>query len=715
LRQHLTIASLIAVTSLAAAASAQEGDARPRVRVAWSDQVPVVDGLLDDAVWREAALVDHFVQVTPEEGAAPSERTELRIVTDGNVLYMAVRCYDHEVSELIANRMMRDNRLFYQDSVSFIFDTFRDGRNGYYFEINARGSRRDVLVEGNAFEGSWDAVWEARSRIDAEGWTTEIAIPFQSLSFDPESDSWGFNFSRSIRGPEEEVRWADPVAHRYIADLGQAGVLEGLRGIHQGLGLEIVPTFAVRRVDDREEDRHYTRLEPSGDLFYKILPSLTATITVNTDFGETEVDAREINLTRFALFYPEKRDFFLQDALIFDFAHLEGNGEPFFSRRIGLTPDGEPFPLVAGAKITGRITDRYKLGVLNVQADSYDDVSQQNLTVARGAVNLSEASTLGAMVTHGNPEGGPDNTLAGVDFLYKRSDFLGDLSIGGGAWVQKSFTEGVHGQDVAYGGNIEYPNDTVNWAFNFMQLGKNFAPAMGFVNRPDIREYGGHWRYRIRRTGLLRTFDSQIGGTLVTDTDDVLDSIELRVSPMRVATYRQDILEPIYRHYYERLDEPFEIHPGVTIPPGKYHYDEGGIRIESGRSRDLRVRLLVGGGSFYDGWRFTLIPLVTWRPSQHWLFEASYQYNDIALGAGSFHTHLARLQVSIQFTADISWTTLAQWDNQSNDLGINSRLRWIIEDGRELFLVFNQDLDTEDGVRVLRTEPILKLFWSFRF
>ena len=224
-----------------------------------------------------------------------------------------------------------------------------------------------------------------------------------------------------------------------------------------------------------------------------------------------------------------------------------------------------------------------------------------------------------------------------------------------------------------------------------------------------------HWRYRIRRTGLLRTFDSQIGGTLVTDTDDVLDSIELRVSPMRVATYRQDILEPIYRHYYERLDEPFEIHPGVTIPAGKYHYDEAGIRLESGRSRDLRVRVLVGGGSFYDGWRFTLIRLLTWRPSQHWLFEASYQYNDIALGAGSFHTHLARLQVSIQFTADISWTTLAQWDNQSNDLGINSRLRWIIEDGRELFLVFNQDLDTEDGVRVLRTEPILKLFWSFRF
>jgi hypothetical protein len=488
-----------------------------------------------------------------------------------------------------------------------------------------------------------------------------------------------------------------------------------MSGIRQGLGLEIIPTFAVRRVDDREEDRHYTRLEPSGDLFYKILPSLTAAITVNTDFGETEVDAREINLTRFALFYPEKRDFFLQDALIFDFANLTGNGEPFFSRRIGLTPDGASFPLVAGAKITGRITDRYKMGLLNVQADSYDAVAQQNLTVARGAVNLSGQSTLGVLVTHGNPAGGPNNTLAGMDFVYKSSDFLDGLSLVGSAWLQKSFTEGLHGQDIAYGGTIEYPNDTVNWSFNFMELGENFNPALGFVNRPDIREYGGHWRYRTRRSGLLRTIDSQVGGTLVTDTENVLQTIEVRLSPLRLASYRQDVFEPIYRHYYERLDEPFEIHPGVTLPVGKYHFDEAGLRLETGRSRDFRFRVLVGGGRFYNGWRATVIPLVTWRPSHHWLFEASYQYNDIALKEGDFHTHLARLQVNLQFTPNLSWVTLAQWDNQSNDLGINSRLRWIIEDGREIFLVFNQDLDTEDGVRVARTEPVLKIFWSTRF
>lgn len=247
--------------------------------------------------------------------------------------------------------------------------------------------------------------------------------------------------------------------------------------------------------------------------------------------------------------------------------------------------------------------DGYKIGLLNVQADNHDDVSEQNLTVARGAVNLSAESTLGAMVTHGSPEGGPRNTLAGIDFVYANSNFRNGLSLKGSAWFQKSFTQDDHGADNAYGGSFAYPNDKVNWSLDFMELGKDFNPALGFVNRQNIRQYGGHWRYRVRRSGRIRTLDNKIGGTLITDTDDVMQSMKVDVSPLRLASPRRDTIEPLYSHLFERLDEPFEIHPGTTIPVGSYHFDQVSLGVDVGRSREWRIRILLDGGSFYTGWR----------------------------------------------------------------------------------------------------------------
>ncbi|MCH2169490.1 carbohydrate binding family 9 domain-containing protein [Myxococcota bacterium] len=687
----------------------------PRVGLVWTDTPPVIDGVLDDEVWKQAALIDEFVQVLPVPGAPPSQRTEFRLLTDGRELYIGVRCFDDAIDQMIANRMLRDDIYFFDDNVSVVLDPFLDKRNGYYFEVNPRGGRRDVLLEGDATERSWDAIWRAQTTIDENGWSLEVAIPFQSINFDPGTDAWGMNISRGISGSNEEVRWTDPAPQRFITNMGRAGILEGMTGVDQGLGLEIVPTMVVRRIDDNTVDRHTTKIEPSGSLFYKILPSLTASLTANTDFGETEADLRQVNLTRFKLFYPERRDFFLQDALIFDFANLVGNGEPFFSRRIGLTPSGETVPLLFGGKVTGRIGNDYKLGVLNTQVDSYEGVSQQNLSVARGAMNIFGESTLGAIVTHGNPGGGPNNTLVGTDFIYKNTQFMDGKSLNGTAWLQHTFTEGIDDQQMAYGASIAYPNDRVSWLLRFMELQENFNPALGFVNRADIREYEANFRYRIRRTGLLRTIDSLINTKVVTDTDNNLQTFDVLISPVQLRSNLSDVFSPVYRHQYESLDVPFEIHPGVVIPVGDYHFDSAGFRLESSQSRARRGRLLVGGGSFYTGWRLSVWPQLEWRPSHHWLVGLAYEFNAVRLREGDFNVHLVQFRVNVQFTPDVSWITLVQWDNDSESIGINSRLRWIVQDGRELFVVFNQDLDTQNGISVSSTEPLIKLFWTFRF
>jgi hypothetical protein len=705
----------MSTSTVSIAGETTELAATPSVRIAWSETAPVIDGRLDDTVWQDAARIDHFVQVNPVQGAVPTQRTEVRLLTDGRTLFLGIRCDDDSVSDLIADRIGRDEFLLDGDAVSFIFDTFHDRRHGYYFEVNARGGRRDVLIEDGDFDVNWDAIWRTSTTIDSKGWTVEVAIPFSSLNYAPKSDVWGFNIARAIRGLREEVRWADPARNRFIANLEHAGRLEGMSGISQGLGLEIVPTLALRRIDDREEDRHQFDVQPSGDIFYKLLPSLTGVLTINTDFGEAEVDPRRVNLTRFNLYYPEQRRFFLQDELLFDFADLDGNGQPFYSRRIGLTPEGVPFPLIAGAKVTGRVGEHYKLGVMNVQADRHDGISAQNLTVARGAVNLSPSTTIGALFTHGSPEGGDSNTLAAFDLSYDTTTLAGNRSLSATAWYQQSFTQGTDGQESAFGGTLKYPNDRYNWLVRFMEIGENFNPALGFVNRSDIRQYEGRFRHRLRGIGHFRTLDTKLNGTFVTDTQNVLQSVEMIFVPLELTTPTRNSISALYTHFYERLDAPFEIHPGVVIPDGRYNFDQGAVHWSTGRSSALQASLFLDAGTYYTGTRVGASSRIKWRPSYRWLVELDYQYNHIDLREGKFSTQLVTLQVDYQFSTDLAWETTIQWDNQTDDLGLNSRLEWSLQDGRQIAFVFSQNLTTQGRLRVLSTQLLLKVFWTLRF
>jgi hypothetical protein len=722
------IAAFLATATMRVGSAAAEPE-RPSVEIGWTQTPPRIDGRLDPGEWSEAGHIDGLTQASPDEGARPTQRTEVFIMTDDDFLYIAARMWDTNPEEIVAFAMSRDQNMRNDDRFNFSIDPFLDRQNGYFFQVNPNGARRDFLIEANGGDPNWDGLWYAKASVDDEGWTAEIALPYATINFDPDANVWGLNISRGIRRRDEIDRWADPVRERFLIAMGRAGNLVGMKGVQQGLGLQLVPSATVRRVDDAEDPpvdvddrrRHYTRFDPSFDLFYKVTPSVTTALTVNTDFGDTEVDERQVNLDRFALFFPEKRDFFLQDALIFNFGDLNQNGRPFFSRRIGLDEDGNAEDILAGGKVTGRLGP-IKFGALNVVLDERDQVDRQNLFVARAAANIGESS-VGLIATHGDPEAAGDNALIGTDFLYQNTNFGAGQTLRGSLFFQGTYNdpdrgpsfdpEDVDGLGYAFGGSLSYPNDRVNWQLFSRVFDEDFDPALGFANRVGIREYGANYRFRWRPEGdSIQTIDTGIESFLITEQGRQVESGSFLWRAIDIRSPIDDSIRLAYRHRYEVVDSEFE---NLDVALGRYHFDEGFIRLAASPNRPIAGNLLVGYGTFFDGKRLQTRSELNIRFHKKVQTSIVYGFDDIRLPGGDEIVHLLRARLNLLFTPDISWVTLVQFDNVSDTIGVNSRFRWIIEDGREVFLVLNQGFDSRDGVRPTRTAPLAKLQWTFRF
>ncbi|MEM9176423.1 MAG: carbohydrate binding family 9 domain-containing protein [Myxococcota bacterium] len=727
-RAGALVAALATSLSFASVALSDEPE-RPTIHIGWTKTPPKLDGRIDPGEWQDAARVDGLTQALPDEGAPPTQRTEVFIMTDEDHLYVAARLWDTDPSQIVRNTMARDVSTRRDDRFGFTIDPFLDRQNGYFFQVNSNSVRRDALLEGGQSESSWDGRWFAKATIDDEGWTVEIALPYQSINFDPDTNVWGFNMARGIRRRDEIDRWADPVRERFLTAMGRAGNLVGMKGIRQGLGIQAIPSLTLRRVDDSGlpsddpggDERHYSRVDPSFDAFYKVTPSVTASVTTRTDFGETEVDDRQVNFGRFALFFPERRDFFLQDALIFDFGDLSENGRPFFSRTIGLDEEGEPVDLLGGGKVTGRVGN-VKFGLLDVVIDEKRRSDQQNLFVGRAAANFGE-STVGGIVTHGEPDGDGNNTVAGLDFIYRNTNFRGGKTFRAVAWGQVSHNDPhqtpiedppVRGTGYAYGGRVSYPNDKHNWEVVGNVFDEKFAPALGFANRVGIREFRGNYRRRWRPSGsIFQTIDTRIEGSLITEQGRQVETGSLFWRPIEVQNFVNDGFRFEYRHTYDVVTAENPL--SFNTPPGRYHFDEGRFRFTTSENRAVVATVALGYGTFYDGTRARVASDVTLRFSRNVQAGLIYNYDNLRLPGGDENIHLVRARLSLFFTADISWVTLVQYDNVTDQVGVNSRFRWIIEDGREVFFVLNQGLDTRDDVRATRTAPLAKVQWTFWF
>jgi hypothetical protein len=685
-----------------------------------TDTPPTIDGILDDAAWLQATEIRDLHQIEPRYRDAPTEETIVRITYDDDYLYVSADLRDSEPDKIVATQLIQGQTIWADDRFQIMLDSFNSKRNDYMFSVNANGVRREALRESNArFILDWVTIWQAASVKGEHGWTTEMAIPFKSISFDPNSDTWGVNFGRWIIRKREFNVWSSNDRHYWAGD---AGEVNGIEGMQQGLGLDVVPTVNLIQQRDYLAGSENFEFEPSLDVLYKITPSLNAALTINTDFSAAEVDERQVALDRFSLFFPEKRDFFLQDAGIFEFANLVGNGRPFFSRRIGLSAIGQPIGIEVGGKLTGR-TGIFNVGVLGVRQEAHvdfrgDKVTAKNLFVGRASINVLRESQLGMIATNGDPTSNNSNSLIGTDFIYRNSDGPFGETVLGYAWYQQSDTPGLDGEDEAFGALFQVPNDRLDVKLAALEIQENFKPALGFVNRAGIRQFDATARYRTRpEKGRWLRIDNTVQTLLVTDVNDDVLSRVVRIRPVEFVTRGNDSVSVEWRDNYERVLRPFVLFGRLPIPAGEYDFDRYRFEIKTGNQRPISAIFFVDDGGYFGGDRRETSIDIQWRQSAHFFLGIGFSQNDVKLPSGEFTSHLGKLRTDVAFNSRWSWSSFIQYDNVSEVLGVNTRLRYEPVAGREMLVVLNHGslISPLNRFSSSSSEFVVKLAYTFRY
>jgi hypothetical protein len=694
----------------------------PKARALAVNERIRIDGKLDETAWKSATPIGDLIQVLPKEGDLPGEKTEIRVLVDKEALYFGITCFDRTPAAIISTQLTRDALLEVDDNISVVIDPFFDHRNGFFFTINPAGARADGQISNSAEFTSldWDGIWNARARITEAGWIAEIEIPFKTLRFKPGQSVWGLNIQRVIKRYNETDRWSGARRDIWLSNLAEAGELEGIPDVRQGMGLDIRPYGLIVRKEGNEWE-----VDGGLDVSKNLAPNLNASLTINTDFAETEVDARQVNLTRFDLFYPEKRSFFLEGAGVFDVA--TGNPMmpdliPFFSRRIGLMEQNgisTEVPVIAGAKITGR-QSRYNIGFLDVQTDDVKEIglNGQNMLASRVSRDFWKQSYVGGIFTRGNPSGLGNNTLIGADTRLATSSFRGNKNLSLSLFAFRTDDEFSDTSDYAGGFSIDYPNDLWFANLSWKQIGENFNAALGFVPRTGIRKTNAMFMFRPRpEKAGVRQITFHAFPELITNLDNRIDNWRVDISPFEVEFNSGDKFEFQAVPQFERLPFPFPISEGVTVPEGSYQFLRYGVSVETATKRPWVINFEADFGDFYNGTRRDLEFELTLKPSLNLLLGFRAERADVSLIQGNFFTQLFALQANYNFSPNISWANLVQYDNESRILGFQTRFRWILKPGNDLFLVLNRGWEkTLDSQYISSFDRgTVKLQYTFRF
>ena len=695
------------------------------IRAVRIDQTPRIDGYLSDSVWRKATMINELYQREPNPGEPVSEKTEMYLFYNEKTLYIGFRCFD-DPKRITAKELKRDISLGEDDRVQVIIDTYNDQRNGFWFQIGPRGSIGDALVSENgaAFNKEWDGLWEGRARIQDFGWEAEIAIPFKTLRFQPGQDTWGIKFIRNIRRRLEASYWPVANLNSYRFQVSDAGRLTGMEGMSQGFGLDIRP-YGLVGINQKKGEKNELVYDFGGDIFYQIGSGLNAALTINTDFAQTEVDSRQVNLTRFALFFPEKRQFFLDGANYFNFGfnsddenNYGTNMIPFFTRRIGLDSEGNPIPIVAGLKIAGQ-AGKWNIGALNITDKA--DTSYRNFTVARVTRNLGKQSYVGFLGTKGDAIGAEGNWLTGLDVKLASSRIWGSRNLIFTAFGLKSSTKGLSGNDFSYGADISYPNDFLKIRLGYQEIGENFRAGMGFIPRLGIRNTYGEFFLgpRPNKMGIMKI---NTGGmvSFISDMKNDLLTRDIFIKPVEFEFLSGEKAEYSVSNTFEYIYADFEIFPAdsITIPEGSYNFWQQGLEFSTAARRNLWIALDYPWGKFFDGSRRTMDIRAGYKIGVPFFVGVEYEQNDVDLAEGQFTTKIYRINADIYFNPDISLSNYIQYDNVSNKWGWQSRFRWILKPGNEIFLVWNSIMESsleQDRMIMQENTVRFKINYNLRF
>jgi hypothetical protein len=678
-----------------------------------------VDGLLDEPGWASAEAIDQFIQTDPLEGQPATTKTTVRVMANATTIAIGIVCEDDEPDRIVSYSVRRDASLDDEDHVKVVLGPFMDGRSGYAFAVNPGGARYDSLIDqGEDGENSeWDGIWEASARRTPTGWSAEIVIPVQTISFSPELREWHFNVERKLQRRLETSRWASPARQFEVTQTSRAGVLTDLPPFDLGWGLTVRPSISGGGGIPEPDADIESEFQPSLDVTQRIGSNLLASATFNTDFAETEVDTRRTNLTRFPQFFEEKRTFFLEGSDIFQFGlGLEEDVIPFFSRRIGLV-SGQEIPIIAGAKLNGRIGST-NIGGLVVGTNDKAGVVPDESVMAVGRVkqNLWSESWIGGMASVGDPLGRSGAWLGGVDFTYATSRFRGDKNLLFGAWGLATGRSDLDGDTTAFGATFDYPNDEWEVRAGYKRIGRNFDPSLGFVPRRSVHLVDGEFgnQTRLSRSPIQQlSFDAR--PSLALDLSGTWESYELSLSPVNLQFRSGEQFEIDVNPEGERLIEPFEVSDGVVIAPGSFHWRRYGIELGTAEKRRLSVQATARFGGFYDGDLTQFEFEATWNPAALFTIEFESEHNIGTLPGGRFTQTLVGNRVRINVSPDLSIASYVQYDTESDSVGINTRLRWTFTPVADLFVVYNHNVHSLlDRWRMESNQLLIKLQYAFR-
>jgi hypothetical protein len=671
-------------------------------------QGPKIDGSLSDPAWQSAAPYAGFRQVEPEANAEPTERTELRVIYDESNLYIGVLCFDREPRRIAANSMAHDSaggseggmygyhhggQTSSDDLIRVLIDPFQDKRTAYIFYVNPLGARSEGLAYGGDPSLNWDGIWEAKSRILDGGWSAELRIPFKTISFKPGLTVWGINVERVIPRKLETVRISGTNRDSNFNNPMEAAALTGIVDIRQGKGITFRPygLASSQSAPAGSASGRDNSLDGGFDIYKNFTPNLVGVVSYNMDFAETEVDERQINLTRFPLFFPEKRMFFLEGSENFSFSSSI-SFIPFFSRRIGLF-EGEQVPVRLGAKLYGKIGST-NISALDVQTGAFPGLPGTNMFAARVTQNIFSESKVGLIFTNGSPTGAR-NTLAGVDFNYSTSKFLGNKNVMLAAWSAYNWND-EPGRHHGFGFRANFPNDLWNIQTTYAYYGEGLDPGLGFMLRPSIQTFFLSLAYQPRpRSGfldtLVRQFFFQTTFDYYWDLSGNLETRRVSFSPLSLQTESGERLEFQVEPTRDVLPYDFEVAPGVVLPKGPYDFTNYRVSLNTASYRPVILEAAYSFGQFYSGHLNETTLGLGAKLGGHAVLSLRADLVRGRLPQGRFNENVYEVKADFFISPDLGFMNYIQYDDISRKLGWNARLRWQISPGNDIYLVYNKN------------------------
>ncbi len=688
-----------------------------RIQAIRSGQAPEIDGILSDEAWRNAAVIDSFTQQEPANGQPATERTEVRVLYDAGKLYIAMRAFDDTPAAIASTEMRRDSpRLLDEDNFQVILDTFRDSRSGYMFVTSPLGAKLEQQVfeegGGNARGASsninrdWNGVWDASARRTSDGWTAEIAIPMVTLrSPDVEVQTWGINFMRNIRHKNEQVYWA-PIPKPYgLTQVSLAGIITGMTDLNRGLDLRLKPYVIGGGRRDRSGSSVISdALGDAGiDAKYGLKNGLALDVTVNTDFAQAEVDEQQVNLTRFPLFFPEKREFFLENSGQFTVT-TQGTdrlADLFFSRRIGLSDSGQPIGIMAGARVTGK-TAGHNIAVMDLQTEDVTGRTGENFLVARYSKDVSTRSKVGGLVVNKEAK----DSARFNRTLVADAQFAPTRSFSIQSFVAKTSSPGVSEDQNAFHARALFLNNKWQSYGEYTDIDENFNAEVGFVPRRGIRTTKVHLERNPRPGGLIRVMEPMMNLTYTTDQHNRL--LTRRVHHM-VGTRFQNgtYLNVVYNRWLDVLDQPFAIQSGIKVPIGVYRFNEFMVAYNSNPARRFYQRVSFSPQTFYDGTRRDLDVTLGLRGASRASGEFSIQRNDVKLPWGNFIVNLGVLRLDYAISPRMTIRSLSQYNSLTKQLTASVRYNFIYRPGSDVYVVYDELQGNTTGQPELRNRQFV--------